>query len=704
MNSILIFSGVNQVDLLRLKKVIYLYLACMLVSASLVAGKVEYIAPKNTLTIVELDHNDEIAYELRCGRVVHLKIIDSNVDVIFSTIDLPAEGKFNDISVFKMECTLLVNGQEMTMVRYVPVQESFYEPYNVNGLRIWFDALKSLDEVYNENHGDCLPGKQVRLALHDADIPICPEEITAWCNLPDNFLDIKLAYNGENAWLGTYFGTDLHGGLDINMPSNSPLWAPISIDYNYTFNSFAAGQGNNRWRAYKYWENGDTWILQTHHHNELIIPEFKESERGTKYAYTAGTSVDEHPHTHFIFKVKQPGKQEYFIDPWIIFWQILENNKIKSGAIKARIKTVAPGKTGASVYFDASESSSGLGSITPKYHWSFGDGGYSIARTPRHIYQKPGIYPVTLTVFNGLDYASTTQHVIIDGTPTNLPEFKAVQENNISFFKRRPWEMDAYGHTNGLPLNTISFTLPHYSKNEIDPQEIIIEVVSSDFMIEEGSSNRIEVNYIHGKEWLDVEVLKKSNADSIFIKLSPKIENLIKEVGKSEAYLVIHNEGVINSPYLLKTEVSFERYNRENTIIIDNEDKGCVKSNYFWVTKKQNAPYGLTWNHCVGESFLMSSGDSDDDFIRYIPKISEGRYQVSLHSPLYKHEKYREHAGGFHLHISSRDGVETKWINPSESTFIGEFDFNTCEGYVEITSKGADGLIIADAIIFEKIN
>lgn len=685
-------------------KYIYIIFVLSFVSIYIYSSELEYLLSKNTLTVVELDHGDEIKYELMSGKVVQLKVIDSNVEVIFSTVDLPGEGKFNAASIFKMECTLLIDGQEMNMVRYVPVQESFYEPYNVNGLRIWFDALKSLDQVYNENHGDCLPTKQVRLALHEAHLPICPEEITAWCNLPDNFLDLKLVYNGENTWLGTYFGTDLHGGLDINMPSNSPLWAPISIDYNYTFNSFASGQGNNRWRAFKYWENGDTWILQTHHHNELIVPEFEEIEQGTKYAYTAGTSVDEHPHTHFVFKVKQPGKEEYFIDPWIIFWQMLENNKTKSGSIKAHIKTVAPGETGVPVYFDASGSNSGLTPITPEYYWSFGDGGYSIAKKPYHIYQKPGIYPVTLTIFNGIDYSSTTQHVVINGAPTSLPEFKIVQENNISLFTRRPWEMDSYGDNNVLLSNVIHFSLPHYSENEIEPQYVTLDVVNSDSMTEDGNSTRIEVNYIHGRDWLDVEIQQTGKTDSIIIKLSPKIENLIKEIGKSEAFLVIHNDRLINSPHVLKTVVSFDRYSRERVIVVDNEDEECVKSNYFWLTKKQNAPYGLTWNHCIGESFLISGGNSGNDFIRYIPKISEGKYRVSLYSPLYEQEKYLKHVSGFYVNIYSKSGIETKWVNPADSTIIGEFDFNACQGFVEIVSRDAQGLIIADAILFEKID
>src|SRR5690606_23719474 len=102
-----------------------------------------------------------------------------------------------------------------------------------------------------------------------------PVDLGPWCPLPENFPDVRSAYRGDDTWLGTYFGSDLHGGLDINMPSNSPLWAPIPLDNNFYFNTTTGGQNNNRWRALKYWDNGDVWTLQTHHHDQLLVPELQ---------------------------------------------------------------------------------------------------------------------------------------------------------------------------------------------------------------------------------------------------------------------------------------------------------------------------------------------------------------------------------------------------------------------------------------------
>lgn len=688
-----------------LKKLVSIFFVVLILPFQNVKSETVYIPAKKTLTVVELDEGDEVEYELQSGRKVHIKLLESQSDIIFSTVNLPGQGNSTDASVFKIKCLVNIDGQDFEMIRYAPVQESFYEPYNVNGLRIWFDALKSLNQFYNENHGDCLPKKQIRLALHDATLPICPEEITNWCNIPENYPDVKLCYRGEDTWLGTYFGSDLHGGLDINMPSNSPLWAPISFDYNYYFNSLKSGHNNNRWRALKHWKNGDSWIIQTHHHNELTVPEFKGIKKGTKYAHSAGTLAGAHTHTHFVFKVKQPGFDEYYIDPWIIFWQFQENKKIKLKSLKANIDPLSPGKTGDMIRFNGSRSGSGLNSSTPGFYWSFGDGGFSIAQNPVHTYQAPGIYPVTLTIFDGIQYSSTTQHITITGEPTDYPEFKVSQENNVSFFSRQPWIMDSYNHSNIILPNTISFYLPHHSKAKIKPQKIFLKLLNADNFSGNRYSQRIEVNYKHGNNWLDFEIENNTNQnDSLIINLIPKIENLNTQEGKSEAYLVIHDNNFINSPYLVRIEVNFSRPENSTEIIIDDQDPNCIKSNYYWLTNKLNSDLGLQWSECFGESFLMNSDNSDSGFIRYLPNLQEGKYRVSLHSPLYNKEMILNKIKGFYVNVYSKDGKETKWVNPANSTVIGEFNFENCDGFVEIINNNSKGLIVADAIRFEKVD
>ncbi len=660
-------------------------------------GKSKDLKTKSTLTVIEINKGDEINYELKNGRIVKIILKECRSEIIFSTVDLPSKGTSNDASVYKMECTVNIDGQDMEMVRYVPVQESFYEPYVVNGLRIWFDALGNLSEFYNENHGECLPVKDARFALQDATLPICPEKITDWCPMPAGFPDVGKCYRGEDTWLGTYFGTDLHGGMDVDMPSNTPLWSPISFDNNYYFNSLKAGHNNNRWRALKHWKNGDTWILQTHHLNELLIPEFQPINKGEKYAYTAGIHTGYHPHTHFVFKVKQQDDEEVLIDPWIIFWQILENRKAASKELKAVINQFEPGKTGSTIQFDGTNSQLGLSGTIPYHYWSFGEGGFSTMPNPVHIYQKPGIYPVTLTLFDGENYVTTTQHITINGEVASLPELKVNQGNNPSFDSRNVWEMDSYGHGNILIPNTIHFSVPQLKDDTIKSQAIILNYLNKKYLISNKYPVRLEPVYKHGNNWLKVKKTEINDTTSL-LEIIPDINKMNKHEGEFVAYLVINDDRCINSPVMVRVIVDFIKANDEKTIIIDNQDVNCIKSNYYWLTNKLDLP----WTKAYRESFLLSSGKSENDYIRFLPKLKEGRYKVSLMSPLYQQELLAKQIKGFYVNVNSKEGIKSIWINPSASVNIGEFDFLPGNSYVEICSKNAKGIIIVDAIVFEK--
>ncbi len=48
-----------------------------------------------------------------------------------------------------------------------------------------------------------------------------------------------MCYRGEDTWMGTYRGRTLqaHGGLDINHPEGTPLFAPLNLDDNFLYES-----------------------------------------------------------------------------------------------------------------------------------------------------------------------------------------------------------------------------------------------------------------------------------------------------------------------------------------------------------------------------------------------------------------------------------------------------------------------------------
>ena len=122
-----------------------------------------------------------------------------------------------------------------------------------------------METFLNDNHGGGVPRKDVRLALQDATLPIAPQVLRPWYPNPDNWIDAGESYNANDVWMGPYHGADLHGGVDINMPIGTPLWAPIDFDTQFYFNSLEKGDNNNRWRGIRTWPNGQRWVLQAHH-------------------------------------------------------------------------------------------------------------------------------------------------------------------------------------------------------------------------------------------------------------------------------------------------------------------------------------------------------------------------------------------------------------------------------------------------------
>ncbi len=653
---------------------------------------------KETLSVIEINKGDTVEYTLQNGRTVSLELLDCHVDIIFTTLDTLKKGSGQDCTVYSMTCHVKIDGQPMKMVRYVPVQESYYKPYTVNGLTIWFDALKDLSNYFNENHGSCVPAKDARFAFQDTTLQISPQKLSNWFPAPKNRIFINDAYRGDDCWLGTYFGADLHGGLDVNMPSNTPLIAPIDLDEHYFFNSLKNGDNNNRWRGIRYWDNGDIWYLQTHHMTELIIPPYQSITQGQTYGYAAGMWAGYSSHSHFVFKTYQAQRDSWIVvDPWIIHWQIFENNNAKSNAINAHIEPLAPAKTGETVHFGSRGSCPGIYGGEVEYFWNFGDGYTSIRENPIHIYQRPGIYPVTLTLRSGSSTASYTQHITINGKPVDGPSFEIKCDEEPSFYIAKNWKTAAYGSRATIP-NTLHFKTYQESKNPFEAKTISI---LSNQLGRDGSyapPHTIEVIYKHGSDWIDINKTEHDNCLDLSVK--PIINKVIKEWGFYEAYIIIHHDKAINSPQYVRVKLDFSFDRPGSDVIVDNQDPDCVKSDYFWLATYFRVDVSDGYNG----TYLMNASNQAGEYVRYTPNLREGTYNVSLHSPAYHHSRIKEKLGSFYAIVKHKDGLDRIRIEPNKSLDIGQFEFSDGkQGYVEIVSDDSDGLIIADAMKFSNI-
>ena len=284
---------------------------------------------KDTLTPVELDCGDVLVFTRADGQTVSLTLLETGGEVVSTDMESFAAPQNAAKTVYSFFCVLSVNGVKHRLEREVPTQKSFYEPWVIDGVCTWFDGVSAIFKsdggfLEEKDAGGgifCKPNKKARFAVQDEILRICPEKLHPWFPLPEGGLHIEACYRGEDCWIGPYNGMLAHGGLDVNHPSGTPLWAPLDLDDQFYFNSLAQGDCNNRWRGIRQWPNGAKWIIQAHHMNCLTVREHVPLKKGVQFADGAGVYIGAAAHTHFVFKIEEAG-QTYFLDPWILIWQM----------------------------------------------------------------------------------------------------------------------------------------------------------------------------------------------------------------------------------------------------------------------------------------------------------------------------------------------------------------------------------------------
>lgn len=298
---------------------------------------------RDTLTAVEMDVDDELRFILADGTTRSVVLKSTWAGVSETTIDPPDQRPLPEIpgavTNYRFRCHLQIDGVDLWLGREVATPESFYEPSEIMGLRIWFDAVDDIFDFLQETHGTCRPRKACRLAVQDATTSICPVLLQPWCPLPDGGLRVEDAYNGEDVWMGAYFGGSAHGGLDINHPAGTPIWTPIPLDDHYFFAHLSKGDNNNRWRGLHTWPDGSTWVIQVHHVIRLLVDEHQPLPAGTHLAEGAGVLIGAHSHSHFKFGVIEPGggdvEDAVLLDPWILFREMYLDPRANAGKIAA---------------------------------------------------------------------------------------------------------------------------------------------------------------------------------------------------------------------------------------------------------------------------------------------------------------------------------------------------------------------------------
>lgn len=287
---------------------------------------------KPTLTPIELDPEDTVRFILDDGTPWEMTLLATSAAVLERLPKPVADDEHfgGDVKVYGFTAVVQVNGTQHTLAREVGSQRSFYEPWVIDGVRLWFDAARcafihppATQGVIHEkdwaHRHICSPMRAGRFVMQQADRPIAPEPIGKWFDGQQPVPDIRQCYRGEDCWMGPYNGGAAHCGLDINMPAGTILAAPISLDDHYVFNDLNAGHACTRWRGSRRWADQSDWIIHTHHLFHMLAPQRCPLARGTPFAKAAGTGVGAVAHSHFMFRVIEQGG-DYYLDPWILFW------------------------------------------------------------------------------------------------------------------------------------------------------------------------------------------------------------------------------------------------------------------------------------------------------------------------------------------------------------------------------------------------
>ena len=579
-----------------------------------------HLSAKDTLTALEMSQGDELRFRLESGRLFTLNLEATGAAIV----ERVEPGGI----VYRFSARVRVDGQPMSLERYVCSQECFHEPYVINGVRLWLDTVKDVFDLIpirypRKGNLQCLPRKDARFALQDARSRICPQELTPWIEDDQDSLEVGACYNGDDCYLGPYLGQACHVGMDINHPKGSVLFAPIDFDTHAYFNSLAMGHNNNRWRGIRRWSNGDVWALQTHHLIELLVPENAPLEAGTKYATTAGVHVGSHEHTHFEFKIGRPrdiaasslsaprndfatssalprspqeghgssiafpidfddqsesaqSKPEVLhLDPWIVFWQVFEDRKARRRQIRAAMRPVGPARTGSPVAFFAEGSHMGERGSQLACYWTFGDGGWARGQEVNHVFAQSGVYPVTLVVSDGTDLARFTQHIAVSGDSIQKPVLVLTAPDEPEFRPRPVAALEVYGCTVSCIPHTLKFTARN-SRPVTRTRILNIRNLGS------GTLPKVRpptIQYQTGRDWL--KIARTGGRHRPLLEVSVNAKGLTP--GRYTALVHIDCPGAVNSPQAFRAELRVPALPPQAEVTVDDHDAGFFATPYFWV-------------------------------------------------------------------------------------------------------------------------
>ncbi len=661
-----------------------------------------------TLTPVELDIGQTLHFTLLNGQVRKLTLLRTHAAPILTNLGPGEEAggkpKLQGKTAYHYTAEIEVDGHRMTLERYNGVQEGFCEPYVVNGMTLWLDAVADIFSFLTENHGAGRPAAKARFAVQDASLGICPEKIRPWYDDPADIVDVGRCYAGDDPWMGAYAGQDAHGGLDVDMPEGTALFSPISVDDQYLVRSVKRGDGNNRWEGRRRWPDGSVWVLNVSHVASLDVREHSPLKAGRRIGAGAGMAVGYRNHSHFMFRVLERHDVHY-LDPWLILREAFRSRREAAGELRALMSPPLPCRTGDSVRFRC---------VSPRragklvlYSWTFGDGGFSAERDPGHVFSRPGIHPVTLTVESGRTRASSTCHVSADGEPVRRPALRISSPDDCSFRERPAWVADTHGASPRFLPHTVTLTAmsdgaielfpftwsrkrPRPKRNPWEPECRTVRLLGA-----EGEQLRTtrppRIRYERGRGWLSAKLDRSGRA--IELRVNPRG----MPGGDTIARVSVSVPGALDSPQEFRVRLHVSACSPFWHAAVDDRDPECFATPYFWIAP----PPPVWWSKPGhgGRALVNGRRARDGEFVRFTPYLWGGFYEVSLGPDTFFDRNSR-----FPVRVRHARGTVTVMVSPRRSRRIGKFPFHYgARGWVEILASGSRGQVSADTILFVRL-
>jgi PKD repeat protein len=405
-----------------------------------------------------------------------------------------------------------------------------------------------------------------------------------------------------------------------------------------------------------------------------------------------------HAHTHFAFKIG-PEDDETLLDAWILFWQGFEINRQRAGEIRAEMQPLSPAVTGDAVQFDATHSRPGITGNALRFRWTFGDGGTSTDIRPRHVYVEPGIYPVTLTVSDGASRIARTQHITVDRAARVIGQPALVLESSdaVAFRVRPVSAMDVYTWDPRFEPCTLHFTARPETSPRQAAQHVRLRNAGSGTLPEP----QFSVSFREGRDWLSVT----REGDGLAVSVDAAA--LPNRHGVYHADVAVDCPGALNSPqaFSVRLEVPSHRDLPHSSVTVDNADAGGYATPWFWLAPQFHRHNPEHWKTGFRGDYLISGGHPGrSDFVRFTPDLLAGHFEISFTEETpFQPSPVRPADFRFAVRVRHKHGTDTIWIEPIKSRRIGIFEFDEgTAGFVDILAEGATGIVVADAVHFER--